>query len=237
MLMNINRISEEKTAYGAKKRTLLKNVNSETGGLEVTHYVLSKGCKVEYASRNSEYQHYVIQGCAAKNDENGDLLHQDSAWFVPCTAGSRENKTRRHAICHAGEGEVRILTISYDVGDSIQRWPRSRSKNVNEVNQPHSANRVLSDVKIFKEEEYIAMGSKRTHRLSQQTVTGGVNIPEHSNLEQVLYVLMGVGLLYDDCENQEIGPGSMIYTPEGKVCRIKSVENLQYIVVEFLEKS
>lgn len=48
--------------------------------------MLSEGEIVEYGSSLTEYQHYVIQGCATKNGPNGSLLHQDSAWFVPCNA-------------------------------------------------------------------------------------------------------------------------------------------------------
>lgn len=224
MHVNINRIGGRKTPHGAVKRTLLERAESESGGLEVNHFTLTTGSRIEFNSLGREILHYVIHGCAAKNHPNGDLLHQDTAWFIP--NNGFENK---HALCHSGEGDVRILSISNKVPET-KPWAKSRRKNYNEVTLSHSGNRVLTDVKIFKEEEYTAMGSQKIRRLNRLTVTTGLSTPSNVNIEQVIYILTGAGTLY---ENKQVGSGSLIYKPKGVSREIRSIDELSCIITEF----
>jgi len=108
--VNVKDVTGGEAAPGAVERVLLSMVDD---GLKVRHYTLSEGGSVEFSSPLTEYQHYVIQGCATQNGQNGSLLHQDSAWFVPCNAPWGGEPVRRHSLHHAGEGEVRVLSISY----------------------------------------------------------------------------------------------------------------------------
>ena len=80
------------------------------------------------------------------------------------------------------------------------------------------------------------MGALRMHGVDIQTNTVGVSLPDHRNPEEVMYVLMGQGVAFSDGESYEIGPGSMVYTPEGAIHGIRSVkETLQYLVIEFVD--
>jgi mannose-6-phosphate isomerase-like protein (cupin superfamily) len=231
--VNVKDVAGEEVAPGAVERVLLSSVD---GGLEVRHFTLSEGGSVEFSSPLTEYQHYVIQGCATQNGQNGSLLHQDSAWFVPCNAPWGGEPVRRHSLHHAGEGDVRVLSISYRVSRPAFRWAKSRSRNLHEVPRPHSAGRLVGYVQIFREEDHAAMGALRMHGVDIQTNTVGVSLPDHRNPEEVMYVLRGQGVAFSDGESYEIAPGSMVYTPEGAVHGIRSVEEtLQYLVVEFVD--
>ena len=236
--MNIKNISGKKISPEVIERELKSSVESELGGPIVKHYTLSKGGGVEFGSPHTEYQHYIIQGCATKNDLNGSLLHQDTAWFVPCNTPWSQEPIRKHSIYHAGEGNVRVLSISYKVPRRAFRWAKSRSRNLHEVPQPHSANRLVNYVQIFKEEEHALMGALRMHALDVQTNPSGVNLPDHRNPEEVMYVLEGRGIVFSDGETFKVSPGSMVYTPEGAVHGIRSVEEaLVYLVVEFVDQA
>ncbi len=224
MHVNINQVEGKKTPYGAIKRTFFERAESETGGLEVNHYTLRAGCRVEFNLPDTEIQHYVIHGCATKNQPDGDLLHQDTAWFIP-----NNGFENRHALCHSGEGEVRILSISYNVPET-KSWAKSRRKNVNEIHLPHSGNRVLTDIQVFKEEEYAAMGAQKMLRLNKLTVTSGLNTPCNVNIEQVVYILTGVGTLSDE---KQVATGSLVYKPRGLSHEIRSLDEINCIMFEF----
>ena len=82
------------------------------------------------------------------------------------------------------------------------------------------------------------MGALRMHAVDVQTNPPGVSLPDHRNPEEVMYVLMGRGMAFSDSESHEISPGSMVYTPEGAVHGIRSVEEtLVYLVVEFVNQA
>ena len=233
---NIKDVPGREIAPGVVERTLLASVKTALGSLTVKHYVLSEWGRVEYGAPLTEYQHYIVQGCATQNHPDGSLLNQDTAWFVPCNAPWDGEPTRRHGICHAGEGEVRVLTISYEVDRPAFRWAKTRTRNLHMVPQPHSGRRLVGYVQIFTEEEHALMGALRMHGLDVQTNPLGVIHLDHRNLEEVLYVLRGKGLAFSDGESHEIGPGSMVYTPEGAIHGIRAVEEpIQYIVVEFID--
>jgi quercetin dioxygenase-like cupin family protein len=231
--VNVNEVPGKEVAPGVVERVLLK-----LEGPTVRHFVLSEGGQVEFGSPLTEYQHYIIQGCATQNGSDGSLLHQDSAWFVPCNTPWGCESARRHSICHAGEGEVRVLTISYSVDRHAFRWAKSRNRNLHEVPQPHSARRLVVYVQIFREEDHALMGALRMHGVDVQTNPPGVSLPDHRNPEEVMYILRGKGVAFSDGESQRIDPGSMVYTPEGAVHGIRSVEEtLQYLVVEFVDQA
>ena len=236
MHMNVEDAPAREIAPGVIERTLIASVESELGGPTVKHYVLSEGGRAEFGAPLTEYQHYIIQGCAAQNHPDGTLLNQDTAWFVPCNAPWVGEPARRHGICHAGEGEVRVLTISYGVDRPAFRWAKSRTRNLHMVPQPHSGRRMVGYVQIFTEEDHAVMGALRMHGLDVQTNPLGVSHPDHRNPEEVLYVLRGKGVAYSDGESHKVGPGSLVYTPEGAIHGIRIVEEpIQYIVVEFID--
>lgn len=233
--INIKNVDSREIAPGVVERTLLDSVKSELGELKVKHYVLSMNGRVEFGAPLIEYQHYIVQGCATQNHPEGTLLNQDTAWFVPCNTPWEGEPVRRHSICYSGEGEVRVLTISYKVKRPAFRWAKSRTRNLHMIPQPHSGGRMVGYAQIFTEEDHAMMGAMRMHGLDVQTNPRGVSHPDHRNPEEVLYVLRGRGLAYSNGEEFEISPGSLVYTPEGTIHGIRSVEeHIQYIVVEFI---
>jgi mannose-6-phosphate isomerase-like protein (cupin superfamily) len=234
MHINIKDVQAKEIAVGVVERTLMDL--SDSNGPCVKHYVLSHDGRVEYGDPLTEYQHYILQGCATQNTPEGTLLNQDTAWFVPCNNPWEEEQVRKHSICHAGEGDVRVLTISYRVDRPAFRWAKSRTRNLYMVSQPHSGRRMVGYAQIFTEEEHAVMGALRMHGLDVQTNPTGVSHLDHRNPEEVLYVLRGKGLAFSDEEEFEIGPGSLVYTPEGAIHGIRKVEeHVQYIVVEFID--
>ena len=237
MHINIKDVQGNQISPGVVERVLLDSVVSNLGGPEVRHYVLSPGGGVEFGLPLTEYQHYIVQGCAAQGSPNGSLLHQDSAWFVPCNAPWGGTPARKHSLYHTGEGDVHILTVSYKTPRPAYRWAKSRSRNLHEIRQPHSSSSLVDYVQIFSEEEHASMGALRMHALDVQTNPRGGIHQDHRNPEEVIYVLRGRGEANSDGENFRIGPGSMIYTPEGAVHGIQKVEEtIQYLVVEFVDQ-
>jgi quercetin dioxygenase-like cupin family protein len=234
--VNVRDVPGKTVAPGVVERVLLGSDQSNPGGLSVRHYIFSNGGEVEFASPLTEYQHYVVQGCGVKNAADGELLHQDSAWFVPCNAPWGGELVRRHSLHHTGEGEVRVLTISYKVDRPAFRWAKSRSRNLNQVPQPHWAGRLVNYVQIFREEDHAVMGALRMHGVDVQTNPPGGGLPDHRNPEEILYVLRGRGEAISSRESYKIRAGSLVYTPEGEVHGIRTVEEtLEYVVVEFVD--
>ena len=235
MHINVKDTSGKEVAPGVVEKNLLKREGS-LGEINVKHYTLSKGGVIEYGSPLTEYQHYVVQGCAAMNAPDGGLLHQDSAWFVPCNSPWGDEALRGHSLYHVGEGEVKILSVSYKGDRPAFRWAKSRSRNIHQVPQLHSAGRLLNYVQIFKEEDHAVMGALRMHGIDVQTNPPGVGLPEHRNPEEILYVLRGKGVAVSEGESHSICSGSLVYTPEGAVHGIRDVEKtLEYLVIEFID--
>ena len=238
MHVNVNDIKGKEIAPGVIERVLLKENQSKPGGLSAKHYVLTKGGQVTFEEPLTEYQHYIVQGCATQGGPSGDLLHQDSALFVPCNSPWPDSKNiRRHVLGHAGEGEVRILTLAYKVPRPAFRWAKSRSNNLYKVPQYHSSRNVVGYTQLFTEEQHAVMGALRMHGVDIQTNPTGVPLPEHRNPEEVMYVLRGKGVAVSEGEPYDVQPGSFLYTPEGEIHGIRETkETLQYIVVEFIEQ-
>lgn len=236
MHVNINDIKCKEISPGVFERTLLRPENSMPGGLGAKHYTLTSGGQVYFNEQLTEYQHYVILGCAKMNGPHGDLLHQDSAWFLPCTSRWNDSEPiTKHSIVHGGEGEVRILTLTYKVPRPSFRWAKSRTHNLYKVPQYHSSKRIVGYAQLFKEEEHAVLGALRMHALDIQTNTPGIELPDHKNPEEIMYILRGKGLGVSEGVEHQISAGSFLYTPEGGLHGIRSVdETIQYIVVEFV---
>lgn len=242
MHVNINDVSGTEIKSGIIERVLLKSDMSTSGGLSVKHYVLTEGGQIVYDEPLTEYQHYTIQGVVARGGPNGDLVHGDSAIFVPCSdrfPSEDTIPTARHILAHSGEGKVRVLTLAYKIPQPNFRWAKSRSKNLFQVPQYHSSRQMVGYTQLFTEEEHAIMGALRMHGIDLQTNPPGYKLPDHRNPEEILYVLRGKGEATSGGSTYKVSPGSLIYTPEGEVHSIKNThENLplQYLVVEFVEQ-
>jgi mannose-6-phosphate isomerase-like protein (cupin superfamily) len=234
--VNVNDIPGNEIAPGVIERVLLKPNQSKPGGLGARHYVLTKGGQVFFEESLTEYQHYVVQGCAKMNGINGDLLHQDSAWFLPCTTRWMDSEpVKKHSLVHGGKGEVRVLTLSYKVPRPAFRWAKSRINNLYKVPQYHSSKNMVGYTQLFKEEDHAVMGALRMHGVDIQTNTPGITLPNHRNPEEIMYFLRGKGIGVSGDVEHEIRAGSFLYTPEGDIHGISKVdETLQYLVAEFI---
>ena len=237
MHVNVNDVSGKVISPGVAERILLKDDQSKPGGLSVRHYVLTKGGQVVFEEPLTEYQHYIIQGCTTQGGPSGDLLQQDSALFVPCNSPWPDSKNvRRHVLGHAGEGEVRILTLAYKASRPAFRWAKSRSNNLHKVPQYHSSSSIVGYTQLFTEEQHAVMGAMRMHGVDIQTNPTGVSLPDHRNPEEIMYILRGNGVGLAEGKTHDIRPGSLLYTPEGETHGIRVTnETLQYVVVEFIE--
>lgn len=237
MHVNVNDIPGKEIAPGVVERVLLRPEDSKPGGLGAKHYVLTNGGQVFFEEPLTEYQHYVVLGCAKMNAHNGDLLRQDSAWFIPCnTRWPDSEPVKKHSLVHDGEGEVRILTLTYKVPRPAFRFAKSRNINMYQIPHYHTGRRMIAYTQLFKEEEHAVMGALRMHGVDIQTNTEGITLHDHKNPEEIMYFLKGKGAGVAEGVEHEIRSGSFLYTPEGDIHGIRRVdETMQYVVVEFIE--
>jgi hypothetical protein len=158
MHVNIHDIQGKEIAPGVFERVLHRSEDSKPGGLEAKHYTLTDGGQMIFDEPLIEYQHYIIHGCATMNGPTGDLLHQDSAWFIPCNSRWDDSEpVQKHSIGHEGEGEVRILTLTYKVPRPAFRWAKKRYNNLYKVHQYHSSRNMVGYAQLFTEEEHAVM--------------------------------------------------------------------------------
>jgi len=153
--------------------------------------------------------------------------------FVPC------NEHAKHILAHAGEGKVRILTLSYKLPRSTFRWAKSGIKNMFQVPQYHSSREVVGYTQIFTEGEHAMMGALRMHGLALQTNTAGIKVPDHRNPEEIVYVLKGEGEVSSEPDTHNVRAGSSVYTPEGNLRGIHNTHErlpLQYIIAQFVDR-
>ena len=241
MHVHIDDVQAVEIAPGVVERVLLKADKSKPGGLAAKHYILTNGGQVVFDDPLTEYQHYIIQGVAARGGPNGDLVHSDTAIFVPCPDRFPEKgKTpvAKHIFAHAGEGELRILTLSYKLPRPNFRWAKGRTKNLFQVPQYHSSRQMVGYTQLFSEEEHAVMGALRMHAVDLQTNPPGYSLPEHRNPEEIVYVLRGEGEALSGKETHKVRPGSLVYTPEGEVHSVRNTHEslpLQYICIEFID--
>jgi len=237
MHVNIYDVPAKEIIPGVMERVLLRPEQSKPGGLGVRHYVLTKGGQVTYDEPMTEYQHYIIQGVIAKGGPNGDLVHANSAIFVPCP-NEGVTPSAKHIFAHSGEGETRILTLTYKIPRPAFRWAKSRTKNLFQVPQYHSSRQMVGYTQLFTEEEHAVMGALRMHAVNLQTNPPGYSLPEHRNPEEIMYILRGEGEAVSEGINQKVKSGSLLYTPEGVLHGIKNTNEtspLQYLVIEFID--
>jgi len=233
MHTHIDDVPAKEISPGVVERILLRADQSKPGGLSVKHHVLTKGGQVVFEDPLTEYQHYIVQGCAAQGGPNGDLIHQESALFVP------GNENAKNILAHAGEGEVRILTMSYRLPRSAFRWAKSRTKNLFQVPQYHSSRQVVGYTQIFTEGEHATKGALMMHGLAVQTCTAGIMVPDHRNPEEILYVLKGEGEVLSEPDTHKVRAGSLVYTLEGDLRGIRNTHEmlpLQYVIAQFVDR-
>jgi mannose-6-phosphate isomerase-like protein (cupin superfamily) len=229
MYVNIQNVPSEKICEGVLRRTLL-NFHDTKGRLSVVHHTLSEG-EVRFVGSKVEYQHYIISGCCLYKNK---YFHGDTAIFVPGTTRFEEVST--HHIEHAGEGELRILTATYQMQNSNFRWAKPRVKNLAETSS--SITGMVAN-QLFTEEEHAIMGARRMHSIDVQTHSPSVLLPIHKNPEEFGYILRGNAEVTSGLEKYSVGPGSLVYTPEGEphsILNTSATLPLQYVAFEFTEQ-
>jgi mannose-6-phosphate isomerase-like protein (cupin superfamily) len=221
------------------ERVLLANEESKTGGLSAKHYTLTGG-EIIFENPNVEYQHYILSGHALYS---GRIVNTDTAIFKPNSIRFQDPDSKdaiieapKHSISHFGEGETRILTLTYETPRPNFRWAKSRIKNLHEV--PYQRVGWYWGTQLFTEEEHAVMGALRMHALDVQTNPPGISLPRHRNPEEIMYFIGGKGKAISEDIEHDVKAGSFIYTPEGEVhgiCNTHETLPLHYIVVEFIE--
>jgi mannose-6-phosphate isomerase-like protein (cupin superfamily) len=229
MHINIEDVPGEELKPGIIERVLIRADQSIPGGFSTKHYTIQNG-EIIFEEPNVEYQHYIIAGCALFGSR---LVHSESAIFVP--GSQRFGEPRKHRFAHAGESELRILTLTYKIPRPNYRWAKTRIKNLYQVNG------VLGNMyaqQLFTEEEHALIGALRMHSFDIQTHSPGITLPEHKNPEEIAYILRGTGEVIAGDKCYKVRPGSLVYTPEGIPHTVKNTSDdtpLQYIATEFIE--
>lgn len=229
MHIRLSDVKGREISEGVTERILLKPDQTRPGGLSARHYVLTQG-EVTFAEPEVEYQHYMVSGAGLFGRR---LVHGDTAIFVP---GSRRfGEPGRHSISHQGEGELRLISVTYRIPRPNFRWAKTRIKNLYEV--PASLGNIYAQ-QLFTEEEHAVMGALRMHAIDVQTNPPLNAMPLHKNPEEIMYFLRGTGEAVSGEERHKVGPGSLVYTPEGETHAIFNTSDrypLQYFVLEFIE--
>ena len=86
MHRHIDDLKPTEVSKGVLERTLLGPDDTSHHNLTVKHHVLKPGAKITFDDHMSEYQHYVISGCALWG---GMYNHSDTAIFVPGAKAGR----------------------------------------------------------------------------------------------------------------------------------------------------
>ena len=208
------------------------------------HYVLTKGGTVVFDEPMTEFQHYIVSGCALIGRR---LVYQDTGIFMPAgthNPADQKRGLRRHSITNVGEGETRIFTLAYKVPRPAFRWAKSRSKNLYQVLTPHQTD--MGYTQLFTEEEHAVMGALRMHAVDMQTHSGHTHkhrIDKKTgkriggrNPEEAIYILRGTGETLFEGVVKPVRPGSFCWTPEGGEHGIYNTTDdiLQYICMEFI---
>jgi quercetin dioxygenase-like cupin family protein len=229
MHINIQDVATESVSEGVTKRVLLQ-ASGDKGQLIVVHHTLLGG-KVVFRGAEREFQHYIISGSCLYR---GRYIGGDTGIFVPGT--SRFGEVSQHEIRHAGEGELRILSVIYTLPKSNFRWAKPHIKNLNEVEATYSG---MVAHQLFTEEEHMVMGARRMHSVDVQTHSPRVLLPLHKNPEEFGYILRGEGEVESGRERYRVRPGSLVYTSEGEPHSILNTSDslpLQYVAFEFTEQ-
>jgi len=230
MHVNIRDVDAVEVSPGVVLRVLLRRDQSVPGGLDVTHHTLTGG-EVVFDAEGVEHQHYIVAGCAMMSSR---FFHSETAIFVP--GGSRFGERPQHALAHAGESELRILTASYRTPHPNFPWAKTRSRNLYQA--PVNLGQINGQ-QLITEEEHALMGALRMHAIDVQTHAPLMAYPDHRNPEEIIYVLRGTGDVLSGGERHQMSPGSLVYTKEGDVHGIFNTSDtlpLQYVVLEFIEQ-
>jgi hypothetical protein len=238
MHINVNDLSGEEISPGVVERVLMTNKESKPGGLGAKHYTLTEGGEVVFKDPLTEYQHFIIQGVGAMDGQNGDLIHADTAWFVPCPKSLKANEKplAKHSIAHTGEGEVKILSLSYKISEPKLKWVEGKTKNLFQVPQYHSSSQIVGFTQIFSSEELSSLGAEKVNGVIIQTNTAGIALNNKKGPEEVIYVLRGWGKGVANDKKYDISPGSFLYSQEEGIRGIKNTHTrypLQYLLVQF----
>jgi len=247
MYIHIDDASVREIAPGVIERLLMDQNNQIRPGLGVRHYTLTNGGTVVFEEQMTEWQHYIISGCAVSGRR---LVYQDTAVFKAAGSHgpgpSQRLGLNRHSFTNVGEGEVRILTFSHKVPRPAFRWAKSRNKNLFEVPSPHQDYEGYTQP--FTEEEHAIMGALRFHGVDIQTHSKGVMhggridpetgkwIGSRHNSE-CLYFLRGTGEAMEEGNIHPVSPGAFLFSRDFKPHGIwNTTDNiLQYLVMELVE--
>jgi len=245
MHTHIDDVPAKEIAPGVVERILMEpDPDRPLDRVGARHYVLTNGGTVVFNEPMTEFQHYIVSGCALMG---GRVVHQDTGMFMPAGTHDPESQNiglRRHSITNAGESETRIFTLAYRVPRPAFRWAKSRTKNLYQVLTPHQTGMGYSQ--LFTEEEHAVMGALRMHAVDMQTHSGHTH--KHvidpktgrriggRNPEEAIYILRGAGETMFEGVVKPVRPGSYCWTPEGEEHGIYNTSDdiLEYICMEFV---
>jgi mannose-6-phosphate isomerase-like protein (cupin superfamily) len=213
---------------GVFERLMLGPDDTPHHNLTVKHHVLKQGGSLKFEDEMSEYQHYVISGCALWG---GMYVHSDTTVFVP---GNKAG----HTIAQAGETDLHLYTSVYKAPKPYFRWAKARAFNFYEA-QYTSFRASTINRQLITEEQHAISGAYRMHALDIQITPPHNEVSVHTNPEESMYFLRGVGEALSEGERVKVRPGSFVHTPVDVQHGIFNTHDklpLEYFVLEYIEQ-
>lgn len=227
MHRHIDDIAPKEVKKGVWERDLLRPEDTTHHNLTVKHHILKPGASIKFEDELSEYQHYVISGCALWG---GIYNHSDTAIFVPGVKAG-------HSIAQAGETDLHLYTSIYKAPKPYFRWAKSRAFNFFEA-QYTSFRATTINRQLITEEQHAISGAYRMHGLDIQITPPRNEVSVHTNPEESMYFLRGEGEALSDEGRVKVRAGSFVHTPvdvQHGIFNTHSTLPLEYFVLEYIE--
>jgi mannose-6-phosphate isomerase-like protein (cupin superfamily) len=224
---HIDDVKPVEVSKGVWERTLLGPDDTSHHNLTVKHQVVKPGTSVTFDDQMSEYQHYVISGCALWG---GIFAHSDTAIFVP---GNKAGYT----IEQAGETDLHLYTSIYKAPKRYFRWAKARAFNFFEA-QYTSFRATTINRQLITEEQHAISGAYRMHGLDIQITPPHNEVSPHTNPEESMYFLRGWGEALSEGQRIKVSPGSFVHTPVDVQHGIFNPYDkiaVEYFVLEYIE--
>jgi len=235
MFVNVNDVKPTQINDLVLERVLLPKKESKGGNVEAVHWVLLPGGQFTIPSVDRrEGALYVISGRGLLQSRDGDAtrgvtLYADMAFWFAKGAFVMSNKS---------EGEMRVLLVTTTVERDHYEFTRPRMQYF------HCAPLRLQSGYVaramFSTQEIATSGGLRTHAMEVETLAPNYEAALHVDPEEVLYVLRGQGEMETGGKREDIGPGTLVYSPDHTphgLWNTSNIDNMEYMVIEFNELS
>jgi mannose-6-phosphate isomerase-like protein (cupin superfamily) len=235
MFVRVKDVSPRKINDLVLERVMLPRNESRGKNVEAVHWTLQPGgvFTIPLVERR-EGAFYVISGRGLLQSKGGQAtrgvtLYSDMAfWFAK----------GEFVMSNKGEGEMRIIMVTSTVDRDHYEFTRPRMQYFHSAPLRLQAGYVARA--MFSTQEIATCGGLRTHAMEVETLSPNYEAAIHIDPEEVLYVLRGEGEMETGGKREEIGPGTLVYSPDHTphgLWNKSNVDNMEYMVIEFNELS